>query len=268
MSSVTRSIPPSLASVIEELELEQPTLVTADELTGILIDKQVGSDPYLVAARLRERGWLLATDRRGVWEFVPGAAAGPYSRHDPVTPLRAFLKVEPGAGAALTFQSAAWAHQLAERAPATLEVATTSKALAQRLPRSIEAYVFRPRLPYQTAKDVPVLSVESVIVHMAARPADVRYWMSAMEWLPRTAAKATWDRLTEELHERATSVRARTGYLLSGMRPDLAEQIRRSTTLRGKTWFGRRESLLHHDSEWQIADTLLPFDPRRLDPVT
>ena len=32
-----------------------------------------------VATRLRERGWLLPTGQRGVWEFAPAAVAGAYS---------------------------------------------------------------------------------------------------------------------------------------------------------------------------------------------
>src|SRR5262245_64940489 len=84
-----------------------------------------------VAARLRERGWLLPTGQRGVWEFAPAATAGAYSRNDPLTPLRAFLAQRPTARCALTFQAAAWAHSLADRVPVRIEIAAATTALAR-----------------------------------------------------------------------------------------------------------------------------------------
>jgi hypothetical protein len=52
------------------------------------------------------------------------------------------------------------------------------------------------------------------------------------------------------------------------MRPDLADAVRRSSPPRVTTWFGPRRPLLRHDNGWLIADTLLPFDPRAMEPVT
>lgn len=52
------------------------------------------------------------------------------------------------------------------------------------------------------------------------------------------------------------------------MRPDLADAIRESSPLHGKTWFGARGHLRRHDNTWQIADTSLPFDPRALRAAT
>jgi hypothetical protein len=51
------------------------------------------------------------------------------------------------------------------------------------------------------------------------------------------------------------------GYLLQGLRPDIAGRITGPST---KTWFGPRRTVIRHDSRWQVADTLLPFDPRTL----
>lgn len=58
----------------------------------------------------------------------------------------------------------------------------------------------------------------------------------------------------------------RAAYLLSGLRLDLAEQLQSAS--KGKVWFGPRGPLLRHDYRWQVADTLLPFDPRTLPSVT
>ncbi len=92
-------------------------------------------------------------------------------------------------------------------------------------------------------------------------------WAGALEWLPDLAQDLLGDALIAELTGRPATVRARVGYLVQGMRPDLAEIIRDLGRLSGKSWFGPRGTLRRHDAGWQVADTLLPFDPRGLRPV-
>lgn len=261
---MTRTIPPTMGAILEELELEQPMLVTSEHLTRLVQQHGLRTPAKVVAARLRERGWLLPTGRRGVWEFAPAAVAGAHSRHDPVTPLRAFLAQQPHARCALTFQAAAWAHGAADRVPTHLEVAAATSELVRRLPAALAGTVFDPRLGYQILRTVPVLAPESVIVHMAARPSAVRSWTSALEWLPDLAHLIALEPIRHELVDRPASVRARTGYLLQALRPDIADTLHTEASLTGKTWFGHRGKLRRHDATWQIADTLLPFDPRTL----
>lgn len=259
---MTRTIAPSLAGILERLELDQPELVTSEDLARLVEEVGLRTPAKIVAARLREAGWLLTTGRRGVWEFAPAAVAGPYSRHDPVTPLRAFLKQRPSARCALTFQAAAWAFGIADRVPARPEVAAVGGELARQLPHSVAVSLFAPRLEYAERRGVPVLQFESVLVHMASRPASVRSWESAREWLPGLAAELEWENLAREVSGRPATVRARTGYLLQGARPDLSDRIRSFGLPLGKTWFGPRGQLRRHDHRWLIADTILPFDPR------
>jgi hypothetical protein len=261
---MTRTIPPSMGGILEELELEQSPLVTSEQLARLVERDGLRTPARIVAARLRARGWLLPTGRRGVWEFAPAAVAGPFSRNDPVTPLRAFLAQRPTARCALTFQAAAWAHGYADRVPTHIEVAAATNELARQLPAVIAASVFDPRLDYEEVRGVPVLAPESLLVHMTAKPRAVRSWASALEWLPELAPELTWEHLSVELAGRPSATSARTGYLLQGMRPDLASAIGDLGLLHGKTWFGPRGPLLRHDNAWQIADTTLPFDPRTL----
>jgi hypothetical protein len=164
----------------------------------------------------------------------------------------------------LTFQAAAWALGLADRAPARVEVAAADDRSAAQLPTTLDVSVFMPRLPYGTAKGVPVLRPASLLTHMAATPARVRSWVSALEWLPEVAAEVAADDVLAELDARPATVSARVGYLLQGLRPDIATRI---VGPRTKTWFGGRRPIVRHDSRWQIADTLLPFDPRDLEPA-
>ncbi|WP_250287556.1 type IV toxin-antitoxin system AbiEi family antitoxin, partial [Frankia sp. CiP1_Cm_nod2] len=261
---MTRAIPPSLAPVLEQLELEEADLVTTARLDDLVRAAGIRTATRTVAARLRERGWLLPTGQRGVWEFAPAAVAGPYSRGGHTRLLRSVLaRSEVACG--LTFQAAAWALGLADRAPTRVEVTAVSERDARRLPDGLDVSVFAPRLDYQRAKGVPVLHPASVLVHMATNPTRVRSWSSALEWLPDLVAEVTTDDVLVELGRRPSTVASRSGYLLQGLRPDVAEQIIGPST---KTWFGPRRKVVRHDSRWQVADTLLPFDPRKLESVT
>lgn len=254
-----------MASILEELELEQPTLVTSQRLAQLVERHGLQTPTRVVATRLRDRGWLLPTGRQGVWEFAPAAVAGAHSRNDPAMPLKAFLAQRPTSRCGLTFQSAAWAHGIANRVPSRIEVAAVSARLASQLPAGVAASVFDPHLDYQTRRGVPVLAVESVFVHMVARPGKIRSWESALEWLPELAAELAWSSSLEtELEGRPVATRVRAGYLLQGLRRDLSDKIRDSTPPHGKIWFGARGPLRRHDSVWQVADTLLPVDPKKL----
>ncbi len=161
----------------------------------------------------------------------------------------------------LTFQAAAWAHGLADRAPVRLEVAAVAAREARKLSDGLDVSVFAPTLGYVTLKGVPVLVPASVLLRMAAHPGDVRSWTSALEWLPDLAAEATVKDVLTELMGRPATVTARLGYLLQGLRPDITDQVTGPST---KTWFGPRQKVVRHDNHWQVADTLLPFDPRSL----
>lgn len=261
---MTRSIPPSLAPVIEQLELEDARLVTTDHLAAILDQFEVRTAPRTVATRLRDRGWLLATEERGVWEFAPGALAGAHSRSGPTRLLRAAI-ARGNVSCALTFQAAAWATGAADRVPSRLEVAAATAADAKRLPGGLDVSVFAPRVEPTEAKGVPVLRPASVLAHMATTPGRVRSWSSALEWLPELAAEAALDEVLAELEKRPDTVAARLGYLLQGLRPDIARRVKPPAT---KTWFGPRRALIRHDNRWLVADTILPFDPRTLRAAT
>lgn len=260
---LTRSIPPSLAPILTQLELEGADLVTFSQLDALVRAVGIRTATRNVADRLRQRGWLLPTGQRGVWEFAPAAVAGPYSRGGHTRLLRAVL-ARTDVACGLTFQAAAWAHGLADRAPTSVEVAAATAHDARRLPSELDVSVFPPRLSYATAKGVPVLQPASILAHMATSPARVRSWRSALEWLPDVAAEASPADVLAELQARPATVAARLGYMLQGLRPDIAGQITGPST---KTWFGPRRALVRHDSQWQVADTLLPFDPRSLEAV-
>jgi len=265
---MTRTVSPTEAVVLERLELERPELVTMGDLADMLAEFDIGTPARVFAFRLRAKGWLLETAQRGVWEFAPAELAGPYSSGDPLLPLRSFLAKHPDAQCACTFQAAAWAHGLADRVPTRPEVAVAETTMVSKLPDSLDVSVFAPALPHTDTRGVPVLAVESVIVHMCAKPNAVRSWASAAEWLADLAAEASADKVAQELADRPKTVAIRTGYLLQGLRPDIATLIDEASPLTSKTWFGSRGRQMRHDPRWQVTDTMLPFDPRTLEDVS
>ncbi len=264
---MARSSSPQIAKVLERLELERPELVTIRDLTAIAAEEGIATPAAVLASRMREKGWLLQTGQRGVWEFVPAEVAGAYSNMDPLIPLKAFSAAHPSLEPALTMQAAAWALGLANRAPSVLDVAFPKPATAVSAPDGLRMHTFAPALPTLESRGVQVLAQESLVVHMAAAPTRVPSWQSAAEWLPEVAYEMSADRVLAEVDGRKASVRARTGYLLQGMRPDISEAIMESGAPTAKVRFGPRETSMRNDERWKVADTLLPFDPRKMEAV-
>jgi len=265
---MTRSISSSLAGVLEKLELERPTIVTTEMLSDILREECIQTPTRIVAARLREKGWLLPTLVRGSWEFVPAASAGAYSSNDPLLHVKSMYAKNPKIEFGLTFQSAAWAYGVAERVPSLIDVATKDSSSAKILTNIASSTVFVPYLPYRTIKAIPVLAPESIVVHMTIRPRAVRSWQGSLEWFPELAEMLKLDLLLQELAARNHAVISRTGYLIQGLRPDIADELYKCFPPKYKTWFGPHTTLLRHDNRWLIADSLLPFDPRTLEAST
>ncbi len=262
-----RTLSPTLADVVEELELDQPVVVTPALIRDIAVRRGLGTSPNVIAARLRHAGWLLATTRRGVWEFAPGAHAGPVGHGDPTLALRAMLAADPNLPAALALASAAWALGYADRVPATVDVAVpVGSRVTPVLRRAAAVTTFTTRVGYITAKSVPCHRPESVLVHLAASPDAPGSWGSVLEWLPDLAADAEPDVLSAELSSRPRAVAVRAGYLLSGMRPDLAGPL--SALATDVVRFGPRAQVpRRHVAAWQVIDYLLPSDPTSWAPV-
>lgn len=261
---MARSISRGLSSVLEELELERPQIVTMPQLAELCKRSGIRTPVRVVASRLREKGWLLATPQRGVWEFAPAELAGPYSSADPLLPLKAHGAAHPHEKFALTFQTAAWALGMADRVPAILDVAF-ERAPAS-IPGGVRASTYRPNVPTITAKGVAALAPESIVVHMAQRPSAVRSWQGVSEWLPDVAYELDSKTVVDELEGRPRSAAVRTGYLLQGMRPDVAEALMEVSPPRSRVRFGTGAAV-RNDERWQVSDSILPFDPRKMGDV-
>ncbi len=262
---MARTISRGLSLVLEELELERPQLVTISQLAELCEKTNVRTPAKVVASRLREKGWLLATSQRGVWEFAPAELAGPYSSADPLLPIKARATTHPDERLALASQTAAWALGLADRVPAVLDV-VFERAPAT-IPSGVHASTYRPNIPIKKAKGIAVLAPESIVVHMAQRPSALRSWQGVAEWLPDVAYELNTAAMLDELKNRPQSVAVRTGYLLQGMRPDIAKTIMKAYPPRSKVRFGTgtaARTTTRNDERWQISDSTLSFDPREM----
>ncbi|MCI8425105.1 MAG: hypothetical protein HFJ72_05530 [Adlercreutzia sp.] len=262
----TRTIAPTLAPILQALELNRPQYVTLSLIDALCAENGVKTPARIVASRLKDKGWLIPTPVRGVWEFAPAEVAGPYSSGDPLEPLKVLLISHADTTALLAGQAAAWAMGLADRVPSRLEVAFAERP-SFKIPPGIAASTYRMNLPPRVERGVQVLSPEALVVHMAERPASVQSWHSAAEWLPDVVYEISGDSILEELKGRPASVAARTGYLLQGWRPDAAKAIMDAYPPKDIVWFGARKKAARLDSFWKVADSLLPFDPSKMKEV-
>lgn len=256
-----------MAKILERLELDRPLLITSRELDAMLQEEGIATPVAVFAARMREKGWLLPTGQRSVWEFAPASYAGAYSTGDKFLPLQAFMAAHDNLRPMLTGHSAAWAFFLANRMPVHVDVVLPHPPARIAVPEGIRIHAYEPRLAPIEVKGVLSLALESVVVHMAARPSQVYSWQSASEWLPEIAYDITSERVIEELAGRPQSVVARTGYLLQGMRPDIAKSVHDLLRRPSKVRFGPRKKSRRNDEHWGVSDTLLPFDPREMEDV-
>ncbi|OGU05798.1 MAG: hypothetical protein A2W29_10970, partial [Gemmatimonadetes bacterium RBG_16_66_8] len=242
----TRSVPPWLAGVVAELELDRPAVVTTDVVRDIRERLGVSPPAHRIIEELNARGWLLKTGAHGAWEFVPGERAGAISSGDPFLPLRATLKTTPDIPVLVALGSALWLLDIADRAPDRPEVALPKGTrVPVALKRECRTVHHDARLGPVRVQDLPVHRPATVLVHLATRPTDVRSWGSVLHCLPALLDASPEEEIRAELEGRSHSTRVRFAYLVAGLAPDLVERL--AIKPAGKVWFGPRGSLRHHD---------------------
>ena len=262
---MTRTISNSFAGILQELELERPLLVTSKQLADLKEKYHITSSVEVVAARLKEKGWLLPTDRQGVWEFAPAEVAGIYSTNDPLLCFRTFQAKYPAVKCALTFQTAAWVYGDSDRIPSSIHVSVEECKHARPIKGHALVSVFRPKLNTQLISNVPVLARESILVQMTTKPSSVNSWASVPEWLPDFCADLSFDRVFVGLADRSTCISQRLGYLIQRIRPDIADELMKRIEPVSNAWFGNRKHSLRYDKRFLVADSLLPFDPKKIE---
>jgi predicted transcriptional regulator of viral defense system len=260
---MTRAIPQALAPLVELLELERPQTVTVEQVRQFAKEANVATPPRVAIQRLAERGWLLRTPARGVWEFAPADRAGPHSSGDPFLSLRASLSLQPESSLAVALGSAMWLLDIVDRSPDRVEIAIPpGEHVPSGIKQDCRVTRFAARLEPHRVRDLPVHRAASILVHLAHRPADVKSWSGVLERLNDLLHAAADSEIHLELEGRPHATRARLAYLISGLAPDRAELLHVEPA--GVVWFGPRRPLRRFSAQWNVADTLLPFSPQEL----
>ena len=264
---MTRTISKSMSGLLEDLELDNKTYLTLDELSELAMRHGVRTDPKMIAARLRKSGWLLPTQQRGIWEFAPASMAGPYSKNDPLKEIKAFQLLNPELKSYLCLQTAAWAMGLADRVPEHKDLAF-EQVPRKLMPEVISVYKYSPIIDIREARGVPCLAPESILVHIATKPDLIKSWESVMEWLPDVVYETEIANILMEIAGRTDSVKRRTGYLLQGMYPEAADAIYKNISKPvSKIRFGARRQAIRNDEKWKISDTSVPFSIKEVEKV-
>ena len=258
-TAISRSVPRSVAPVLEALELDQPTIVTLGMLSDLVAVTGAGVSPDYAARMLRERGWLLPLRTVGVWEFAPGARAGAWGGGDPFIELRARLATQP-TDAAVAAESAAWLQGLSTRAPDPHVIGLPSRV---GVPKSLDHF---PVVRWSAGSSVenrdglPVWSVSTLFAFMGARPDRYRDWPNVSEWIADGAKRVVADALRSELAGQARSGWARTSYLLFvGGQAEMADELLASAPPGGAPFhLGPRNMPSRYSARFEVADHVFP----------
>lgn len=252
-----RDITPTLAPLLQELELEQPQVVSATELAAWARQVGVTWPTDVVVRRLRESGWLLDLKTRGVWEFAPAARAGALSSGDPLLEFRATLARDRAGRFVVAAESAAYLLGLSSRRPTREVYAAPSDV---RPPKALSGYrLVRWPVPscIEVRAGLPVWSTTTLLVAMAVSPGSYGDWPNVGEWLPTAVRGLDVDEFAFELKGRPRSVWARAAYLvdLGGRADEAAELLAQAPAGEGPYYLGERGRSSRYDSRYDVVDT-------------
>lgn len=247
-----------MSRLLELLELEQPRVVTLDDVEALAVQASITWPPRAIVQRLRQRGWLLDLKTRGVWEFAPAARAGAYGAGDPLIELRATLARRNGAPFAVAAESAAYLLGHAGRRPHPEAVSAPPGMTVPPALRDYRVVRWTVRSPLERREDLPVWGVATLLAFMATRPSQYHDWPNVGEWLPRAVAAAGVDDLRAELRDRPRSAWARAAYLLSvgGQAARASELLCDAPPGNGPYFLGPRDRQGRHAAPFQVIDSI------------
>jgi hypothetical protein len=253
-----RTIRRSLAAIVEQLELENPVVVTVSDLAAHMNTDE--SAARSVAYELQRAGWLGRLRTRNSWEFLPGARAGAISSGDRFVEFRARRAVDSSWPGVLAMESAASMAGLAQRQPDREVIALPEGHV---LPKSL-ARDYRSvsldlgPLACMTTNGLPHWTMDGLIVGIAARPANYRDVAGLGQWLP-IAGQQIHPAIVLELLERMNAAtRQRVAYLLDlAGRGDAMSDVMDSYPATETSWMGRHVRGGRFHSASQVNDTML-----------
>lgn len=257
---MSRTIPPSLAHVVEQLELDGALIVTVADLARLSGPDTSDEAARQVAYELQRSGWLGRLRTRNAWEFLPGARGGPIGSEDRFVEFRARQATDPSWRGVLAMESAATLHGLAQRLPAQEVVALPKdvplpKAFAGEW-RSVSVDLGAQGTT--SINGLPTWTVDALLVGVAARPSGYRDVAGLGQWLELGAHRADVDTVISLLKSHGAATRQRAAYLFSAtLFNEKADAVVRAYPLRQPVWFGPREAGGHYDGHCMVNDTML-----------
>lgn len=258
---MARTIPQSVAGVVEHLELEGDPVVTVSTLREILAQLESSAEARRVAYVLQQEGWLGSLRTRSAWEFFPGARAGAYSSGDRFIEFRAQRAVAAAWPGVLAMESAASVLGLAQRAPEKEVVALpTGLALPKALVgdwRSVGVHLPDEAVT-STREGLPSWNLEGLLAGIAIRPSGYNDIPGLAQWLPEAAAQADTALLAKILSGAAASAKQRATFLLgAGGNTAARDWFISRWPAQAVAWFGSRDGDGVFDSASQVNDTVL-----------
>ena len=257
---MARTIPPSLAHVVEQLELDGAQIVTAADLARLIGPATPDETARYVAYELQRAGWLGRVRTRNAWEFLPGARGGPIGSEDRFVEFRARQATDPGWRGVLAMESAATLHGLAQRLP-TQEVVALPKG--ESLPKAFAGDWRSVRVdlgPQATTSmnGMPTWTIDALMVGVAARPSGYRDVAGLGQWLELGAHRADVDDVVVLLQSQSAATRQRAAYLFAAtLLNEKADEVLQAYPPRQPVWFGPRTAGGHYDGNCMVNDTLL-----------
>lgn len=258
-----RRVPPTLAGLLADLELEQPQIVSLEDLRKLRNSRKVHASVHDIAKRLQGNGWLLPLRTRGVYEFAPAARAGNIASGDAFVELRATLKRRPDLRLMVAEESASWLHGLSSRAP---ERHVVSAPLHFDVPPALQEFRcvrLVPQLPPKMIDGLPVWSIESLLVLMATKPSLYGDWPNVNDWLHNAFSRADQSALYIELKGKPQAAIVRFAYLLEHAGyPSLAQEVYSAVDRSaGPIYFGKDRGSGTYDSRYGVVDSVLSDQP-------
>ncbi len=256
----TRRATASVAPILAELELRQPSVVTADLMADVVA--VAGSHLATDAAveRLVRNGWLFPLRTQGAWEFIPASRAGRYPSGDPWIELHALLSRRPGAPVAVAFASAVWELGFSSHQPSRPTFAHRRGWRAPRALGAARSVSYDWHLPTWEKDGLPIWHPATVVVAVADRPDAQDDWGNADDWLPETMRATTPTDVLTEARDRGPATLARLAYFAewSG-RDDIVEALTPLMPERlSVTFLGSRDPRGRWIKRWKLYDALLP----------
>lgn len=254
-----RRITPALAGVLTDLELDQPTIVALDDIRRAALGHGVQASARDIASRLARNGWLMPLRTRGMYEFIPASRAGRFRSGDPFIELRATLRRRPNLTVQVAAESAAWLLGLSSREPGQHALAAPAGLEVPRALNGFRIVRFASVLPPITKDGLPVWSLETLLVAMAARPILYEDWPNVSDWLPRAASEVDMQEIIRALAKQPSAAGVRLAYMFArGAQPARAHAVLNEINRpRGPVYFGPDRDRGKYDAEYGVVDSAL-----------